>query len=64
MINFETLLVLQLSQKQADLHSAVQWCFDSEEQVRRIACNFLYLWSCKNSHFADLFRVPIPQQHN
>jgi hypothetical protein len=63
-INFETLLVLQLTQEEVELQPIIACCFHNEQDIRKIACHFLYLWSLKTRFALDLFALHISEKHN
>jgi hypothetical protein len=43
-INFEVLLVLQLTQDTIDLQPIIEGCFNEDQDIRRTCCNFIFLW--------------------
>lgn len=61
----EPLLCLSLLTKQVHLHILTEGLFHTEEQVRLICCNFIYLHEKQHGFELNLMELPVtgpPQQ--
>lgn len=63
-INFEVLLVLQLTQSSIEFTPIMKGCFHEDEEIRKICCNFVFLWEEKNRWKDNLFIINIPEQRS
>jgi len=59
-INFEVLLVLQLTQETINLKPIIEGCFNEDQDIRRTCCNFVFLWESKINWKDNLFQINIP----